>query len=84
MAALSRDNYLCQPCLKQGRLVGASVVHHIEHLEDAPGKALDLNNLESVCFACHNKLHPEKPGGKKLKDQVRDARIIQMEPNREI
>lgn len=81
--ALERDNYLCQLCLQQGRLTPAAVVHHIEHLEDAPSRSLDLSNLQSVCDPCHNRLHPEKGGGKKLKDTKRKARIIYLGPNQE-
>ena len=59
-AALIRDNYLCVRCLKRKRIVPATTVHHLEHLEDVPEKALALENLESVCDDCHNKAHPEK------------------------
>lgn len=57
---LRRDNYQCQECRKYGRMREASYVHHIQHLEDRPDLALVDSNLESVCLACHNKLHPEK------------------------
>lgn len=38
----------------------ATIVHHIEHVEDHPERAYDDANLESVCLQCHNRLHPEK------------------------
>lgn len=82
--ALERDNYLCQLCLADEILTPADVVHHIEHLEDAPSKALKLSNLQSVCHACHNALHPEKGGGRKLKDNKRNVRVIQMRANKEV
>lgn len=59
-AILRRDKYMCQECRKYGRMTPAVYVHHIEHLEDRPDLALVDSNLESVCMACHNKLHPEK------------------------
>ena len=57
---LRRDGYQCQECRKYGRMTPAVYVHHIQHLEDRPDLALVDSNLESVCMACHNKLHPEK------------------------
>lgn len=63
---LRRDGYMCQECRKYGRITPAYYVHHIEHLEDRPDLALEDSNLEAVCLACHNKLHPEK-GSQSLK-----------------
>lgn len=57
---LRRDKYTCQECWKYGKMTPAVYVHHIQHLEDRPDLALTDSNLESVCLACHNKLHPEK------------------------
>lgn len=57
---LRRDKYMCQECRKYGKMTPATYVHHIQHLEDRPDLALVDSNLESVCLACHNKLHPEK------------------------
>ena len=65
-AALIRDNYLCVRCLKRHKIVPATIVHHLEHLENVPDKALELQNLQSVCDDCHNKAHPEK-GRKNVK-----------------
>lgn len=59
-AALIRDNHLCVRCLKRHRFVTATMVHHLERLEDTPDKALALENLESLCDDCHNRAHPEK------------------------
>ena len=67
-AILRRDNYKCQECWKYGRMTPAVYVHHIQHLEDRPDLAFTDSNLESVCLACHNKLHPEK-GTKSLQAQ---------------
>nr|WP_152623361.1 HNH endonuclease [Aneurinibacillus migulanus] len=83
---LKRDNYLCQPCLKQSmKLKPADTVHHIKHFDEAPELALDPDNLECVCNACHNRLHPEKGQGKaKEKSKQRKVRVIQVEANREV
>lgn len=57
---LRRDNYECQECKRQGGYSKATDVHHIKHLEAHPELALHDDNLESLCAACHNRLHPEK------------------------
>jgi len=57
---LLRDNYLCQSCLKQDRVVPAVMVHHIVELKQDWNKRLDLNNLESMCNSCHNKVHGKR------------------------
>ena len=51
--ALQRDHYLCQSCLRAGRHRVASVVHHLKELEDFPELGLELSNLESLCWDCH-------------------------------
>ncbi len=53
--ALQRDHYLCQECLRQGRLTKATEVHHRKSVEDFPELALSLDNLESLCWDCHEK-----------------------------
>jgi len=53
--ALNRDHWLCQECLRQGRLTQAREVHHIQELEDHPELGLELSNLESLCRECHEK-----------------------------
>lgn len=62
-AILRRDKYLCQECKRYGRTREAQTVHHIKHLEDNPELAFEDSNLISLCFACHNKVHPEKGAG---------------------
>lgn len=57
-AALCRDNYLCQICLKKrGRIRTAVIVHHVLPIETHPEKALVLENLQSLCMPCHNRVH---------------------------
>jgi len=81
---LRRDKYLCQPCLRKEKLETANIVHHIKPREDYPELALDEENLESVCAACHNKEHPEKGRSKKQEPQrKRRATVLKVEPNPE-
>ena len=64
--ALQRDNGMCQECMERFnagygiRPRRAQMVHHIIPLEERPDLGLDLNNLRSLCYECHNKEHPEK------------------------
>mgnify|MGYP002624676689 CR=1 FL=1 len=51
--ALQRDHYLCQLRISPRCSRVATEVHHILELEDHPEKALDLNNLTSCCWWCH-------------------------------
>lgn len=53
VVALQRDHYLCQLHLTKDCTKIATTVHHIKSLEDYPELALDINNLASCCFACH-------------------------------
>ncbi|MBG9453302.1 hypothetical protein ABE61_04205 [Lysinibacillus sphaericus] len=55
--ALKRDNYLCVECLKEKKIRKADVVHHIIEVKDDFTKALELDNLSSICHMHHNKIH---------------------------
>ncbi|KOA76605.1 HNH endonuclease [Clostridium botulinum] len=57
---LKRDHNECQRCKLKGRFSKAECVHHIKHLKNRPDLALEDNNLISLCFTCHNEVHPEK------------------------
>ncbi|MHC5226910.1 HNH endonuclease [Enterococcus sp. LJL99] len=54
---LSRDNYICQPCLLKGYVHEANLVHHKEELRSPNGweRRLDVDNLEAINRKCHNK-----------------------------
>lgn len=56
LEALQRDHYFCQRCGRRA----ATVVHHIIPVKERPDLKRELSNLESVCDACHNALHPER------------------------
>ncbi|MDZ5609754.1 HNH endonuclease signature motif containing protein [Bacillus pseudomycoides] len=82
--ALTRDNYLCQECLKHNIITPADMVHHIKERSEYPGLALTLDNLISLCNACHNKEHPEKGGGKKNKKKERKIQVLKVKANKEL
>lgn len=62
LKALQRDHYLCQACLKKNRITKATEVHHIKPAEDYPELALDLDNLTSLCWRCHEETKHRKAG----------------------
>ena len=49
---LKRDNGLCQPCLKQGRVTEAKQVDH--KVPKFEGGTDDDDNLQSICKPCHD------------------------------
>ncbi|HCF71988.1 MAG TPA: HNH endonuclease [Syntrophomonas sp.] len=55
--ALIRDHYLCQDCLKEGRITQADTVHHRVEISKDWSKRLDIDNLISLCASCHNAHH---------------------------
>ncbi|MCI8374848.1 MAG: HNH endonuclease [Lachnospiraceae bacterium] len=57
---LKRDSYICQWCKRYGKIVDASTVHHVKHVDEYPELAFEDDNLISLCTGCHNKAHPEK------------------------
>ena len=68
-----RANPLCEQCIMDGEAIGipggyvksVECVHHIIPIETARTKeemrrlAFDWNNLMSLCFACHARIHKE-------------------------
>lgn len=57
--ALQRDHYICQNCLKkENKITRATEVHHIRSIADYPELALDLDNLTSLCWDCHEQTKP--------------------------
>lgn len=84
--ALRRDSGMCCDCMDRFRAGygikprRATVVHHIQPIEERPDLALTLSNLRSLCEACHNRRHPEKGGkngGKQAKPAAR-MRVIKI------
>lgn len=87
LEALQRDNYLCVECKKRGIITPAETVHHIKPIRIDSGRAEDLSNLETVCRACHNKLHRERSQTlAKKKQNIKTAKsknIVVFGPNPE-
>lgn len=50
----------CERCIADQRLVPATLVHHRVERRDDPSLALDIDNLESLCAACHSRHHKMK------------------------
>jgi len=57
--ALSRAHRLqnpwCSLCASEGRSTPAVQVDHIVGIRQAPDRALDPENLQSLCMSCHNR-----------------------------
>ena len=58
LLALQRDHYLCQHCLGKNIIRKATEVHHIKPRSEHPELALDLDNLVSLCWDCHEETKP--------------------------
>lgn len=65
-AALMRDNFECQECKRLGRVTTIDPridkhkqldVDHVLEIEEYPEKALELDNLRTLCVRCHNDKH---------------------------
>ncbi|TNE75072.1 MAG: HNH endonuclease [Gammaproteobacteria bacterium] len=48
---LERDQFLCQPCKREGRVTPGNEVDHI--IPEAEGGHTVANNLEATCHHCH-------------------------------
>lgn len=72
-------NPICEECLKAGKYTPAQCVHHFHEIEstrtdkDAWDVALAWNNLQSLCFACHRRIHDGKQSHSKTSHLVRQA-----------
>ena len=51
--ALQRDHYLCQLRVSSKCTKIATEVHHIKSLEEFPELGLNIDNLTSCCWWCH-------------------------------
>ena len=51
-----REFPLCAECEKQGRIIAATMTHHIRRIVDG-GDKLAWDNLMSLCEACHGIIH---------------------------
>lgn len=75
--ALERDHYLCQECLRHRRFTKATEVHHKKPVEKYPELALELDNLESLCWTCHEqtKVRTGAPEARSAPNGVRVIKI---------
>jgi 5-methylcytosine-specific restriction protein A len=62
-AAFLAANPLCAECLKKNLVTEARIVHHVIERLKAPHRALDWDNLESICDACHTAEHQRRKKG---------------------
>jgi 5-methylcytosine-specific restriction protein A len=49
-----QNNPICLDCLKEGRYVAATDVHHIKKLAEHPELRDVSENLMSLCHRCHS------------------------------
>ena len=47
---------ICVECAKRGIVTAGQLVDHIIPITDG-GAAMDINNLQTLCAACHNRKH---------------------------
>ena len=62
-AMYRRAHPLCEQCLREGRTTPANVVDHIVEIEDG-GALLDPENLQALCYACHNRKTARERAGR--------------------
>lgn len=66
-----RANPLCEECAKEGIVTSAHCVHHRHPIEDSRTMqemkhyAFMWDNLQSLCDACHARIHKEQGKGTK-------------------
>lgn len=64
----------CASCEAQGRMRKGDVVDHITEIRDDWSKRLDTNNLQTLCYACHNrKTWKQKQARKKRRESQTDS-----------
>lgn len=49
-----RKNPLCVHCMRDGRVTAARVIDHVVEIADG-GQRYDIDNLQALCHACHNR-----------------------------
>ena len=48
---------VCEECFKRKRVSEAVIADHILPAREYPSRRLDIDNLQSLCRACHNRKH---------------------------
>ena len=62
---IARDYGLCQECKRRGLIRKGNIIHHKTEAREDLTKFWDVDNLECICQACHNREHPERSGGQR-------------------
>jgi 5-methylcytosine-specific restriction endonuclease McrA len=71
-----RINPLCEDGASKGITTLAAEVHHVESLASRPKKALDLENVRSLCRDCHRAYgRKEARGDDPVSSQVEKQRL---------
>lgn len=52
-----RQDPLCEDCLKVNSVTPAKLVHHDKTVRERPDLTYNMDNLVSLCEACHGKRH---------------------------
>lgn len=84
-AVLAHDHYECQDCKAAGKLTRAEMVHHEKHVRQRPDLALSMwyidpatgmkrRQLISLCYACHERRHPERLHKRERRPPVTEER----------
>ena len=50
---MARDEWLCQPCLREGRVCPADQLDHIVSRAEAPDRVMDEANVQAINSECH-------------------------------
>lgn len=63
-AYATSKHFLCERCLEKGVISKGEIVHHKTYITDDnlddPDVTLNWNNLELVCWSCHEAEHKGK------------------------
>ena len=49
------DHWLCQPCLREGRITASNEVDHIIPIHVRPDWRLEFENTQVICRCCHRR-----------------------------
>lgn len=77
------QNPLCEECQKEGIVKPTQCVHHLTEIESAKTDkeawdlATSMNNLQSLCFECHRKVHAEKRSHSKEAHKQRNSERLE-------
>lgn len=72
------QNPLCEECQKEGIVKPTQCVHHVTEIESAKTDAeawdlaTSLNNLQSLCYDCHHKIHTQRKSHSKAMHKERN------------